>query len=46
MPVPYKTSPPPERKPGSMKGKIKILPGFDKVDKKIESWFYGSDEIK
>ena len=27
------------RKPGSMKGKIKILPGFHEADKEIEEMF-------
>jgi prevent-host-death family protein len=38
--VAYKETAPPIRKPGSMKGKIKILPGFDAVDKEIEKLFY------
>jgi prevent-host-death family protein len=41
--VPYK-QPTPKRKPGSMKGKIKILPGFDEIDKDIEAMFYGEAE--
>jgi hypothetical protein len=31
----------PLRQPGSMKGLIKILPGFYKADKEIEALFYG-----
>lgn len=38
--VAYKEAAPPIRKPGSMKGKIKILPGFDAVDEEIETLFY------
>jgi prevent-host-death family protein len=38
--VPY-TTPKPTRKPGPLKGKIKILPGFDEADKEIEAMFYG-----
>ena len=41
--VPYK-EPVPKRKPGSMKGKIKILPGFDEIDKEIEAMFNGESE--
>ena len=37
--VPYKTSPSPKRKPGSMKGKIKIKSGFEKADEQIEEMF-------
>ncbi len=33
----------PVRRPGSLKGKIKILPGFDEADKEIEMMFYGGD---
>ncbi len=40
--VPYKSSPTPKRKPGSMKGSIRIKTGFDKVDKKIAT-FFGDD---
>jgi hypothetical protein len=29
------------RQPGSMKGLIKIRPGFDEADKEIEALFYG-----
>jgi prevent-host-death family protein len=39
--VPYKETAKPVRKPGSMKGKIKIKPGFYKADKEIEAMFYG-----
>jgi prevent-host-death family protein len=38
--IPYKATTKPIRKPGSMKGKIKILPGFDALDKEIEKLFY------
>jgi prevent-host-death family protein len=38
--VPY-AAPKPKRKPGSMRGKIKIKPGFDAIDKEIEALFYG-----
>jgi prevent-host-death family protein len=38
--VPYR-EPIPKRRPGSMRGKIKILPGFDEADKEIEAMFYG-----
>jgi prevent-host-death family protein len=38
--VPYKESLKPNRKPGSMKGKIWISPDFDKADKEIEALFY------
>ena len=34
---------PQRRKFGSMKGKIKILPGFDEMDKEIEALFEGSE---
>ena len=39
--VPYKESKRLTPKPGSMKGKIKILPGFDEADKEIEALFDG-----
>lgn len=38
--IPFKEAAKPIRKPGSMKGKIKILPGFDAMDKEIEALFY------
>jgi prevent-host-death family protein len=41
--VKYEPPAKPVRRPGSMKGKIKILPGFDEVDKEIEAEFYGGD---
>jgi prevent-host-death family protein len=41
--VPY-TKPKSKRQPGSMKGKIKILPGFDDADKEIEKMFYGEPD--
>ncbi|HEY1756548.1 MAG TPA: type II toxin-antitoxin system Phd/YefM family antitoxin [Bryobacteraceae bacterium] len=31
----------PSRRPGSMKGLIKIRPGFDDADREIEALFYG-----
>lgn len=37
--VPYKEAAP-KRKPGSMKGKIKIFPGFYEPDKELEDLFY------
>jgi prevent-host-death family protein len=42
--VPYQEPSHPTRIPGSMKGKIKILPGFDEADKEIEAMFYGEEE--
>lgn len=42
--VAYKPPAAPKRKPGSMKGKIRILPGFDAVDREIESLFRGDTE--
>jgi prevent-host-death family protein len=39
--VPYAEAAKPVRTPGSMKGKIKIKPGFYKADKEIEALFYG-----
>ena len=41
---PYCPGAPTKRKPGSLKGKIKILPGFDEMDKEIEKWFYGDSD--
>jgi prevent-host-death family protein len=38
---PYASPASPKRKPGSMKGKIKILQGFDEMDKEIEKLFSG-----
>ena len=38
--VPYKEAAKPPRQPGSMKGLIKILPGFDAADAEIENLFY------
>jgi prevent-host-death family protein len=38
----YRESKPPRRAPGSMRGKIKIKPGFDAVDKQIEALFSGA----
>jgi prevent-host-death family protein len=40
--VPYQASPLRPRKPGSMRGKIKILPGFDAADKQIAALFHGN----
>jgi len=39
--VPYAAPAQPKRKPGSLKGKIRILPGFDEMDKEIEKLFSG-----
>ena len=39
--VPYSDLGVPKRKPGSLKGKIRILPGFDEMDKEIEKMFSG-----
>ncbi len=35
---------PPKRKPGSARGKIKILPGFDEMDEEITELFEGKDD--
>jgi prevent-host-death family protein len=37
--VKYVESPKQQRKPGSMKGKIKLLAGFDEIDKELEALF-------
>jgi prevent-host-death family protein len=37
--VPFKAFSASKRKPGSMKGKIKMKPGFDKADQQIEEIF-------
>jgi prevent-host-death family protein len=42
--APYAVSVPRKRKPESWKGKIKILPGFDEMDKKIERLFSGEPD--
>jgi len=42
--VPYQPAPPSPRKPGSMRGKIKILPGFDAADKQIAELFNGNGD--
>ena len=42
--VPYKSASKPLRKPGSMRGKIKILPGFDEADQAIERMFHRDSE--
>ena len=34
----------PKRRPGSLKRKIKILLGFDEMDKEIEKMFYGEPD--
>ncbi len=39
--VKYQPAAKPVRRPGSMKGKIKILPGFDEPDRELEALFYG-----
>jgi prevent-host-death family protein len=39
--VPFTEPKAPKRKPGSMKGKIKILSGFDEADREIEALFFG-----
>ncbi len=43
--VPYRQSTKPARISGSMKGKIKILPGFDEIDKEIQEAFEGDAEL-
>jgi prevent-host-death family protein len=42
--VPFQAEPPCPRKPGSMRGKIKILPGFDAADKQIADLFNGNHD--
>ena len=42
--VPYQDASKPIRKPGSMKGKIKIKRGFYEADKEIEAMFYGETD--
>jgi len=42
--VRYTAPAPPKRKPGSLKGKIRILPGFDEMDKEIEKLFSGESD--
>jgi prevent-host-death family protein len=42
--VPYTAPAHPKRKPGSLKGKIRILPGFDEMDKEIENLFSGQPD--
>jgi prevent-host-death family protein len=37
--VPYQQSTRSKRKPGSMRGKIKIRPGFNEADKQIQTMF-------
>ena len=34
----------PVRKPGMMKGKVKITPAFYEADKEIERMFYGEED--
>jgi prevent-host-death family protein len=41
--TPFKDAASPVRKPGSMKGLIKILPGFDEMDQEIEALFERSE---
>ena len=41
---PYAAPTRPKRRPGLLKGKIKILPGFDEIDKRIEKQFSGELE--
>ena len=41
--VPYQP-PGQKRNPGSMRGKIKILPGFDEGDDEIARGFYGDSD--
>ena len=38
---PYAAPARPKRKPGSLNGKIRILPGFDEMDREIEKLFSG-----
>jgi prevent-host-death family protein len=40
--VQYEELAKPSRQPGSMKGLIKIRPGFDEADKEIEALFNGT----
>lgn len=40
--VPHQKKAPKARKPGFLKGKIKISPDFDAYDKEIEKLFYES----
>jgi prevent-host-death family protein len=42
--VRYTEAAKPIRKPGSMKGKIKIKPGFYNADREIEEMFYGEPD--
>src|SRR5580658_635400 len=48
--VKYQEPAKPVRRPGSMKGKIKILPGFYEPDRELEALFYGetvdADSVK
>ena len=39
--VPYEQAPKPIRKPGSMKGKIRIKPGFDDLPEDLAAAFRG-----
>lgn len=41
---PYAAPARPKRKPGSLKGKIRILPGFDEMDKELEKLFSGEPD--
>ena len=40
--VPYESTRKLLRKPGALKGKIRIKPGFYTADKEIEELFYGN----
>ena len=42
--VPFHEGPRPKRQPGSLRGKIKIKPGFYAADKEIEAMFKGEAE--
>ncbi len=44
--IQYKAPAKPVREPGSMKGKIKIKPGFYKADNEIEAMFYLVNSIE
>ena len=44
MLVPYRVSPASKRKPGSMKGRIKIKRGFDEADEIIETLLTGESD--
>ena len=42
--IPYKEASKPVRKPGSLRGKIKILAGFDEADDLIAAMFRGESK--